>query len=112
MPITPYRVVLDKPKINALIYGSPGVGKTTLAASAAGHPDLSPVLAINFEGGLLSITSRGDIDAVDIKTMADVDEVFWSLRNKNNGFENYKTVFLDSGSEMQTLALEEATRNE
>lgn len=112
MAVTPYRVVVDKPRLNILLYGSPGIGKTTLAASANEHPDLGPVLIANFEGGLLSIASRGDIDAVDIRSMKEADELFWALRNKTAGFEKYKTVVIDSGSEMYTLALEEAIRED
>lgn len=112
MPLTPYRVTTSKPKIKTLIYGRPGIGKTTLAASAQEHPDLAPVLTANFEGGLLSISGRGDIDAVDIHSMEEVDQLFWSIRNLTPPFDQYKTLIIDSGSEMQTLALEEAVRIE
>jgi hypothetical protein len=95
-----------------MLYGRPGIGKTTLAASAQEHEDMSPVLTANFEGGLLSIGSRGDIDAVDIKTIEQVDELFWLIRNGTPPYDQYKTLVIDSGSEMQTLALEEAVRLE
>lgn len=112
MPVIPYRVTLGTPRINALIYGRPGSGKTTLAASAADHPDMAPILVANFEGGLLSVAGRGDVDAVDIRTMEQMDDIFWGLRNRTPGFEHYKTLIVDSGSEMQTLALEEAVRED
>lgn len=113
MPIAkPYRIILDKPKINFLVYGPPGVGKTTFAASAQDHPDLAPVLVANFEGGLLSLTSRGDIDAVDITSMEQLDDLFWKMKNNIDDFGQYRTLVIDSGTELQTLALEETTRKE
>lgn len=112
MALTVKRVELGRPKLNILVFGPPGVGKTVLAASAAGHPDLGPALIANFEGGLLSVASMPNLDSVEIHSMAQMDELFWELRNGSNGFDKYKTVIIDSGSEMQTLALEEATRLE
>lgn len=108
----PYRVQLNKPKLNILLYGPQGTGKTTLAASAQEHPEMTPVLIANFEGGLLSLTSRGDIDAIDIKSILQMDQLFWLLHNKTPPFDKYKTLIIDSGSEMQNLAMEEATRAE
>jgi hypothetical protein len=115
MGLTPYRVVLGKPKLNILVYGAPGSGKTTFASSANDHPDMSPVLYASFESGLLSVATRG-VDAVDIHSVKQMDELFWLMFNgkKNNDpvWGKYKTVVVDSGSEMLTLALEEATREE
>lgn len=108
----PYRVKLDNPKLNILLYGKQGIGKSTLAASAQEHPAMSPVLFANFEGGLLSLTSRGDVDAIDIKSMDQMDKLFWLLQNQTPPFNQYKTIVIDSGSEMQNLAMEEATRAE
>lgn len=112
MGLAPYRVKIDQPTLNVLLYGPPGVGKTTVAASVQDHPSMSPVLFASFESGLLSIASRNDIDAVDIVSVIQMDELFWLLRNKTPPYDKYKTIVIDSGSEMQTLALEEARRSE
>lgn len=100
----------ERPFLNALIYGMPGVGKTTLAAQAQSHPDLSPVLVADLEGGLLSVASRGDIDAVAIRTTDEMDELFWALRNqtiRNAEGDLYRTVIIDSGTNLANRALEE-----
>lgn len=104
----PTPVQVDQPTINACIYGPPGTGKTVLAATAADHPALSPVIIGNFEGGLLSLGNRykDKVKQVRIKTLDDVEELFWAVVNKKAGYEHFKTVILDSGSEMQTLSLE------
>lgn len=95
-------------KINVLLYGLQGVGKTTLAATAQDHPDMADVLVLNLEGGLLSVAGRGDIQSVEIHSMADLEEVYQALATKREGFDTFQTVVVDSGSEMQNLAIREA----
>lgn len=110
MPLNIQRVGRDmKPPLNVLVYGMPGVGKTTLASQAQSHPDLSPVLIADLEGGLLSIASRGDIDAVEIRSTDDLEELYWELRRGLTNAEGvpYKTVVIDSGTNLSNRALEE-----
>lgn len=108
MPLTVERVGTDaKPNLNLLLYGMPGVGKTTFAAQAQSHPDLAPVLIADLEGGLLSVSSRGDIDAVRVRTTQEMDELFWMLRNGTGDFGKYRTVVIDSGTNLANRALEE-----
>lgn len=104
--LQPYKVNMDSVsnRINCLLYGNPGVGKTSLAATAADHPDLAPVLFLNFEGGLVSVAHRTDIMAVDIRSIADLEAAFWKLQRGE--FPGVKTVVIDSITEMQTLSLE------
>lgn len=102
-----YRVKPDGATMNILLYGSPGVGKTTLAATAQDHPSLRDVLFLNVEGGLLTISGRGDIQAVDVRTMGDLEQLFWNLRDRKGEYAAIKTVVIDSGSELQTLNVEE-----
>lgn len=105
----PRKVAVEDTKIKLLLYGLPGSGKTTMAATAQDHPVLAPVLFLSFEAGLLSIAERGDIDYVGIESMEDVEEIFEALRGGINGFAKYNTIVIDSGSELYTRALLEAT---
>lgn len=109
MPLTVRRIGQegDKPKLNLMVYGIAGTGKTTLAAQAQDHPDLAPVLFADLEGGTLSIQSRRDIDSVRITTTDELDELFWDLSLKRNGFGIYKTVVIDSGTNLANRALVE-----
>lgn len=108
MPVSlPYEVQIKKPFINLLLYGSPGSGKTVLASTAQKHPDMQNVLFLNFEGGLLSIGSMKGVRAVDIKSVDEVEEVFWKLINKDKGWDHFQTIVIDSGSELQTLSLQQ-----
>lgn len=99
----------EKPPLNLLLYGMAGVGKTTLAAQAQSHPELAPVLVADLEGGLLSVASRGDIDAVEIRSTDDLEELYWELRNGLTNADGvpYKTVIIDSGTNLANRALEE-----
>lgn len=108
--MAPYNVSEVKPYLNILLYAEPGTGKTTLAATAQAHPDMSPVLVLNIEGGLLSIQNVPGIEAEDIKSVAHLEEIFWKLINKEEGYDKYKTVVIDSGSEVQTMDLEQIAR--
>lgn len=55
-----------KAYLKILIYGKPGVGKTTLAATAADVPEMRNVLFISAESGHLSITDRKDIHLIKL----------------------------------------------
>jgi len=104
---TPYLAGAEKPKINALIYGRPGCGKTTFAAQANDHPDMANALFLNVEGGLLSVAHRGDIQAIDIRDSKTLEDVFWDLVNKDPAFADIQTIVIDSGSELQSVGLQQ-----
>lgn len=91
-------------RFKLLLYGNSGVGKTTLAATAADHPDLGNVMFLNFEGGLISVAHRNDVLAVDIRSIKDLEDTFWKLQRGE--YPGVKTVVIDSITEMQTLSLE------
>lgn len=109
--LVPESIVAEKPFINALVYGPPGAGKTSFAATAQKHEAMKNVLFLNFEGGLLSVASVPGLRKINIKSINALEEVFWKLVNKDKGFETIQTVVLDSGSELQTLDLEITARD-
>lgn len=96
-----------QPRIKALIYGAPGSGKTTFAATAARHPAMGPVLLANIDKGALSIASVPGIDAVDVTTIQDFEDLFWALAGNSEEFRGYKTVILDGLSDLQKIDMEE-----
>jgi len=89
--------------IKMLIYGPPGVGKTTLATSAHEDSRSSPVLVFNIEGGLLSISNKG-VDVFDYKNWSNVNDLLRFLVSDAN---KYKTLVVDSLSELQVKNLEQ-----
>jgi hypothetical protein len=99
--------------LNVLIYGYPGAGKTTLAATAQDHKDLADVLFLNVEGGLLSIpaSQRKKIGQMTIRETASIEEAFWQLQQREDEVARFSTVVIDSGSELQTLNLEGIVRD-
>lgn len=102
-----YKVEERPVKLNLLIYGQPGCGKTTLAATAMEHPELAPALLLNIEGGTLSVVGTG-LDAVDVHSLQQLEQVLWALSNpEDKQFGQYRTVIIDSGTELQTITLQE-----
>lgn len=85
-------------KVKMMIYGSPGVGKTVLAATAEECPRLAPALYLNVEGGTLSILDK-NLDTVEIGTFKDIEDVYMFLFK---GDHKYKTVIVDSLTEVQS----------
>jgi hypothetical protein len=113
MPIQlPKPVVVQNQKFKLLAYGDAGIGKSTLAATAAQHPDMSPVLFLNLEGGLLSVAGQPGVDEVKISNSAEMDEAYFALAKRQNGFGHYKTIVIDSGTVFANRVLIEwAQRN-
>jgi len=87
--------------INALFYGDPGAGKTYLGGTAEDHPDTSPMLVIDIEGGTLTLRNRPNIDVVSVRSEKEIVKIHNELHASNNGY--YKTVMLDSLTELQKL---------
>lgn len=108
----PSPVEVNKPHLNVMIWGPPGVGKTVLAATCADHPDLGPALVLNIEGGLLSLGTRKNVHKVDIHSFEELEAYFWKISTKVKPYDIYKTVILDSVTEVQTLSLLGITTNE
>jgi len=113
-PLEVPQIHIYKPKITdylikMLLYGPPGVGKTTMAATADLHELTQQVLMVNIEGGLLSIADAQaaglpDIpDVTDLEDYAQLDKIFWFLAK---GKHPYRTVAIDTLSELQMINLE------
>lgn len=107
---------LSPPTMNLLVYGSPGVGKTIFAASAKAHPMLGEVLFLNIEGGMLSLSDgmpdygepgRNEDGSPNGRTVQDVEDVLIKVISKAPGFAKYKTIVVDSATELMVRDLED-----
>ena len=109
-------IIEEEVFLKAMVYGAPGVGKTTLLASGHNDPRLWPGVLLDFEGGTLSVRSRirrvalsdfvrgvepapGRIDVIRIESWGDFDKVTQRLWND----DRYKLVAVDSLTEVNYL---------
>ena len=82
--------------VNMLVYGPPGVGKTTFAGTAP------KPLVIDLENGAMSLIQNGNVDVAQVESLSDVREAIrYAL---NNGYE---TVVIDSLTRYSELLLDE-----
>lgn len=78
-----------KTNLSALIYGQPGMGKTTLALSAP-HP-----LLLDFDGGIHRVNAAHRVDTVQISKWEEVDEVM-----RDPDIAGYQTIVIDTAGKM------------
>lgn len=92
--------------VNMLIYGGSGVGKTLLAGSAAKVEEMAPILYIDAEDGELTLGAHKSVsDLIDIAPLTDWDDLQHVYNDLYDRKTPYKTVVLDSGTEIQQLAM-------
>lgn len=97
------------PNINMLIYGDPGVGKTRLAGSADQVPELRPVLFVDVEGGTLTLRDLfPEVDVVRVTNWNELQVIYDEL---HAGIHSYRTVVIDSLTELQTFNMEQLIKN-
>lgn len=99
-------------KLNVLIYGDPGSGKTYLAGTAQDVAQMADVHVFNIDGGIMTLANRGDIHATDIHTADDLEHELFRIVNKDPKYDKTKTVVIDNITELQTLVLEGITTKE
>lgn len=99
-------------KMNILIYGEPGSGKTHLAGTAQDVLTMADVHVFNIDGGIMTLASRGDIHATDIHSVDELEQEFHRIINGDPKYANTKTVVIDNITELQTLTLEGITSAE
>lgn len=78
-----------KSTLSALIYGQPGMGKTTFALSSH-HP-----LLLDFDGGIHRVNAAHRVDTVQITKWEEVNEVLSSPE-----VAEYKTIVIDTAGKM------------
>ncbi len=85
-----------------VIYGRAGTGKTTLAATFPG-----PTLLLDVrDKGTDSISDCDHVDIRDVETWDDFEITYWYLRNSTH---KYKTVVIDTMTQVQNMLVEEFT---
>jgi len=99
-------------KMNILIYGDPGVGKTHLAGTAQDHKGMANVHVFNIDGGMMTLAQRGDIRASDVSSLEQLEEEMYKIANKDPEYEGVNTIVIDNITELQTINLESIIREE
>lgn len=94
------------PNLKVLIYGDPGVGKTTFAASAP-----KPLL-IDVERGSRSVLNvNNPVDVLEFRSIEQVEATIQFLKDGNEAFDKYETIVLDSMTEMQARLIDQQLRS-
>lgn len=90
----------NRENLKVVIYGKPGTGKTTLAATFP-----KPAILIDIkEEGFRGVQEIKGLEIIRAKEIEDIETLYWYLKDNKDGI---RTVILDTTSALQDLALEE-----
>lgn len=89
----------------ALLYGRPGTGKTTIAAS---FPKPMLLMDIN-DKGWDSVSNVEGIKVAQVSQWEQIEDIYWYLKSGKSGF---KSVVLDQMTAAQKLAVDKGMRDE
>lgn len=91
--------------LKILVYGDPGVGKTTFAAGAPAP------LFIDIERGMRSLKNHPElaknVKRIPIDTLKELEDLFWEIREGNEVFNDRQTIVFDTYSALQKKNLDE-----
>jgi len=93
--------------LNVLFHGNGGMGKTSAVASACLDERTAPVLVLDFEGGAPIRFAKMPSDAYTIRSITRIREISELYEYLHKGEHPYKSVVLDSLTEIQKLGLAE-----
>jgi SepF-like predicted cell division protein (DUF552 family) len=107
LPITQVKEL--KPYFNLLVYGESGVGKTWLAGSADGVPEMRRVLFIDIEGGTLTLrnTPFNEVEVIRVLSWRDMENIYNEL---SIGIHGFNTIIIDSLTEIQKMSMDGVMR--
>lgn len=91
--------------LNVLVHSPGGHGKTTFCATACDDPRTSPVLVLGFEGGCALRFAKKDPSTFtlrEIRSVREFNDIYEYLKLGNHP---YKSVVVDSLTEIQKLGL-------
>lgn len=98
------RVSQTEPRINMMVYGESGIGKTRLAGSADAVPGMRRTLLIDVEGGTLTLRNLyPDVESVRVRSWAEMQAVYDSLFSEQHDFT---TIIVDSLTEVQKMSMD------
>lgn len=85
-----------KAAISILVYGQPGLGKTTLGCSAP-----SPVL-FDYDGGVQRVNAAHQVDTVQVRSWEDTYEALKEIAEdeQKSGKVTYRTIVIDTVGKM------------
>lgn len=96
---------VNTPTLKVLIYGEPGVGKTTFAATAP-----SPLLIDVERGSRAVLNVSNPVDVLEFRSIEQVETAIEYMKQGHEAFAKYETVILDSITEMQARLIDQQLR--
>ena len=98
-------------KLNVMLYGHPGVGKTVWAATSPSW------LLVNVEKGAGVLKGHPELigpncDSLEYKSLVQLEKLLDYMLKDHEAFKKYETVIIDSYSELQKRDLDEIVTTE